>query len=198
MNNQEWDNLLNIQTTNERDWQASIYDYHRLESTDYDVLSLLFNNLRISKNDRFVDMGCGTGRALFYMHYRFGINVTGVELHPMTFNELEENLQQYQNRFKVANNVINLEHTYADDYIINSKDTIFYFFNPFSIKIFKNVVDNILDSVRLVPRSITLILYYPERIVINYLKNETAFTLEDKIKIPGTHDSRDFLHIFTL
>lgn len=84
MNNQEWDNLLNIETTNERDWQAAIYDYHRLESTDYEVLSLLFDNLTVSKDDVFVDMGCGTGRAMFYVYYRFGITVKGIELHPMT------------------------------------------------------------------------------------------------------------------
>lgn len=198
MNNQEWDNLLNIKTTNERDWQAAIYDYHRLESTDYDVLSLLFDNLTVSKDDVFVDMGCGTGRALFYVYYRFGITVKGIELHPMTFDELENNKKQFQKRFKVPNNDIYIKHTYADDYLVESSDSIFYFFNPFAFKIFKNVINNIMYSVNLVRRPVKLILYYPERVVIKYLKEETPFELLDKIKIPGTYDSRDFLHVYSL
>ena len=198
MNNQEWDNLLNIETTNERDWQAAIYDYHRLESTDYEVLSLLFDNLTVSKDDVFVDMGCGTGRAMFYVYYRFGITVKGIELHPMTFEELENNKKQFQKRFKIPNNDIYIKHTYADEYLIESNDSIFYFFNPFAFKIFKNVINNIFYSVKLVRRPVKLILYYPERAVIKFLKEETPFELIDKIKIPGTYDSRDFLHIFSL
>lgn len=198
MNNQEWDNLLNIHTTNERDWQASIYEFHRLESTDYEVLELLSEHLDLDKNDQFVDMGCGTGRAMFFMHYKFGIPVTGIELHPVTFEELENNKESYSKRFKPKEEEIMLIHNYADDYIIQPLDNVFYFFNPFSLSIFLNIMQNIKASLSKFPREITLILYYPERLVLQFLNNKTDFVRTDKIKIPGNMDTRDFIHIYKL
>ena len=38
----------------------------------------------------------------------------------------------------------------------------FTFFNPFSPEIFHAVINRILDSFEKYPRTITLILYYPE------------------------------------
>lgn len=198
MNNKEWDKKLNISTTNERDWQLSIVNYHRLESTDYEVLELIGDQLELHETDQFVDMGCGTGRALFYIHQRFNTSVVGIELHPVTFDELERNRLNYTNHFGYSESEIQLIHNYADQYEIQAEDSVFYFFNPFSPQIYKKIIYNILNSKSTYPRDITLILYYPERKTLDFIVNDTEFILINTIKIPGTKDSRDYVFIFKL
>ena len=76
---------------------------------------------------------------------------------------------------------IRFVHCRAEDYIVSSDETLFYFFNPFSAEIFRSVVNRILDSWQEFPRTVTLILYYPDDDSIFYLEQHTAFERFDEI-----------------
>ena len=65
------------------------------------------------------------------------------------------------------------------------RDNRFYFFNPFSVQVFMNVVNNILLSVEAVEREMDIILYYPSEDYIFFLENQTAFELKREIRLPG-------------
>ena len=86
----------------------------------------------------------------------------------------------------------------AEHYEIQPEENKFYFFNPFSIKIFRQVVNNILESVKENPRTVDLIIYYPTAQYKQFLKKDTPFQLINKVKIPGTIDRREKFLIYRL
>lgn len=91
------------------------------------------------------------------------------------------NKVQYMKKHSVKNSAIDFECVLAQDYLIQPKDNVFFFFNPFSVQIFRKVVNNILRSVELEPRQISLILYYPSIDYVQFLQYETNFELENEI-----------------
>src|SRR5699024_1194077 len=75
----------------------------------------------------------------------------------------------------------------AEQYEIQPEDNCFYFFNPFSVKIFKQVVYNILASVKEHIRTIEIVLYYPLPEYKRFLQMDTPFQLIQRIKVPNDH-----------
>lgn len=191
----DYDSLLNIYTTNSRNWDASITHFNRLEPTSYNVLNLLFQHLEVTEKDNFVDFGSGNGRVLFYVHYRYQIPVTGIELHPITFIELEENKKHYLSK-NYNKKAINLYQINALDYEIKKQDSIFYFFNPFSVVIYKKVFTNIMKSLTTHPRKVQIIIYYPNNQLIDFLNNHTPFRLNKKVDIEWSYDAMDHILIY--
>lgn len=191
----DYDNLLNINTNNTRSWDASTVHYNRLEPTSYRVLNLLFHDFDIQASDAFVDFGCGNGRVLFYVNYRFGLPVTGIELHPITFEELEVNRDNYLKENK-KNPDITLLNINAIEYEVQARDSIFYFFNPFSIVIYKKVMTNIIQSLKENPRSIQLIIYYPTPSIIEFLDSHSPFKLLKRIELTWSYDNMDQILIY--
>ena len=49
----------------------------------------------------------------------------------------------------------------ALDYEISPEDNYFYFFNPFSHEVFREVIEKIMESAKAHPRDINLLVYYP-------------------------------------
>ena len=75
----------------------------------------------------------------------------------------------------------------------------FYFFNPFSIQIFRKIVENILISLENTPREVELILYYASDEYQYFLEHRTAFTLKQEITLPNyKRDHRERFLIYQL
>src|SRR5690625_6122340 len=142
------DRTLQIRTVGLREWGREAVAYNRYEATPYKALDKLFQVYRFEKNDRFVDFGCGRGRVTFYIHNQCKIPVTGVEAHDKTFEEALKNKQTYRKTRQHIKAPITLEFALAEQYEVDEEDNLFYFFNPFSVKIFKRVVTNILKSLQ--------------------------------------------------
>lgn len=190
------DKILKIHTEEiQRDGKDS-YHFHRYEPTPYEVMDALFNVFTPEKEDVLVDYGCGLGRLNFYLENRFGIRSVGVELVESYFLRALENKEHYKGKREN----ITFFHAAAQDYEISPSDTIFYFFNPFSIEIFRRVINRILDSWQAYPRKITLILYYPEDDTIFYLEHHTNFRLTDEIAASDAviKDRRERFCLYTL
>lgn len=147
---------------------------HRYEPTPYEVLEELFYHYTPKETDVIVDYGCGLGRLNFYIENRFSLVSTGVELADRYYEGALKNRETYfGNKEKIT-----FVQCPAQDYEVAPDETVFYFFNPFSISIFRRVMNRILFSWQKNPRELTLILYYPEDDVVFYIENHTAFKLE--------------------
>lgn len=50
--------------------------------TPWTTLDTICQQIGLCSEDRFVDLGCGTGRTLLFVHYRYGCQALGYELVP--------------------------------------------------------------------------------------------------------------------
>lgn len=159
----QMDRELNIDTSGIREWrdEEARKFYNRTEATPYQAIDKLFEYYKLLSNANFVDFGCGTGRMTFYIHHRFKVPVTGIELNDLTYTDLLKNKKMYS--AKHSNNKASLEiiQEYAENYSIRKNQNTFYFFNPFTVNIFAKVINNIEQSLLENPRDADIILYYP-------------------------------------
>ena len=189
MNEQFYDSVLNIKTGGIQKGFHTSVNYHRYEPTPYSALEKLFLEYELSENDRVVDFGCGKGRLIFYTHYRFRTTVVGIEMDEKLYQDASDNRTRYLKRSKSGGGHIHLHHCLAEEYSIDPSDNRFYFFNPFTIQIFRKIISSILKSVETSKRDVELVLYYPSPDYINFLEDSTPFTLkEELIEKPNSND----------
>ena len=200
MEEKSYEKLLNINTTGEELWSDKIAHYHPYQATLYQALDILFKAYSIKESDYIVDFGCGKGRLNFYINYFFKANVVGVEMDERYYHDCLCNKESYLKKHKRSSNKINFKCCFAQDYEINPLENKFYFFNPFSVQIFRKIIDNILNSIYENERKIELILYYPGDDYIYYLENETPFVLKDEIILNDLYnkDSQERFLIYKL
>lgn len=152
------DKHLNIKTRGLRNPKKK--HHYRYEATPYRDLNILFENLKLNEEDYLLDIGSGKGRICFYANYLFNCKVDGVEADLVTYNESLENLKRFNEKYN-KDNKIKFYHDYAEKFLIDPKHNVFFFFNPFSVQLFKRVIYNILNSVKTHYRKITIILAFP-------------------------------------
>ncbi|MGN0144213.1 MAG: SAM-dependent methyltransferase [Clostridium sp.] len=198
MNEQYYEKLLNIRTCGEQKVLNESLHYHRYEPTSYSALNTLFSEYTLDNFDSIVDFGCGKGRLNFYIHHFFKSYVTGIEMNHYYYNLSIENKNNYLKHEKLHDDgKIKFLNCMAQDYKIKNADNKFYFFNPFSVQIFISVVNNILDSVDENLRIIDIILYYPSHDYINYLENNTLFSLYKEVFVFPEY-SNDYRNKFVI
>ncbi|GAB4073861.1 class I SAM-dependent methyltransferase [Barrientosiimonas marina] len=183
MKEYRYDKLLNIKTRRKK-WIHADLHHNPYEPTPYHALETLCHNYHITSHDQIVDFGCGKGRLNFFSHYYYQASVTGVEMNYKLFKEAIKNRYRYMEQTKQATDPISFHCCLAEDYRIDPADNRFYFFNPFSIQVFKQVVNNILHSAAQSAREIELIMYYASNAYIRFLDGETAFERQKEIVLP--------------
>ncbi|WP_085993598.1 methyltransferase [Oceanobacillus senegalensis] len=191
-----YDKLLNIKTRKNKNTPNDPFiHYHPYEPTPYYVLEELGKKYPISEQDHIVDFGCGLGRLNFYIHYFYQASVSGIERNVTFYENAIENRNRYLSRFNKKQDKLQFHYCLAEEYVIRREDNCFYFFNPFSVEIFRRVVQNILASVELIQRSVDLILYYPHDDYIYFLEMETLFELVEEVRIPGLYERNPYERI---
>jgi len=196
MNEQQFEKLLNIQTAGFQYGFPKLAQYHRYEPTPYEGLEQLFEQYELPRNAQLVDIGCGKGRVPIYIHYRFHIPVVGIEMDQKFFVEGENNRQQYIQRTKKRHVPITFLNMLAEDYAIVEKDNVFFFFNPFSIHIFRKIVRNILFSAEQHAREIHIILYYPAPEYMAFLQDELVVELVTEVKLINEKNENERIVVF--
>lgn len=183
--NIKMDSELNIDTLGTRKWKNGTSKmYHRTESSPYQALETLYEKHDLDKKDRVVDFGAGRGRVAFFIHKYFNVDVVGIELNEITFEETEANLKQYHTKFGHFEHKIEFQCIGAENYKFDKKDNTYFFFNPFNHTIFKNVIDNIIEDADRNGKDIKVVLYYPTRSYRKVMK-KTDFKIIDKFKPKG-------------
>ena len=128
-------------------------DSNRNLSTDYLRLLILRRRLKLTHDDRLIDLGSGYGRVLFVFARDVGL-ARGVELDPGSFATFKENISH----FKRSKNVVAV---LADCATFQFEDeNLFYLFNPFGPETMRVVFENIRASVRRNPRRIRVVCFY--------------------------------------
>lgn len=190
----KYDRQLGIRTVGLREWDGHKH-YNRYEATPYRALERLFEAYQFQHGDRVVDFGCGRGRVAFSIHHRFNVPVVGIEAHERTYEEAIANESSYRFRTGRDKAPIKLKYGLAEHYEIKPTDNRFYFFNPFSDRVFRRVVDNIVTSVHETPRTVEVILYYPipqyKKVLWRY-----GFEMINKIMVPDPQDALDKFVIY--
>lgn len=187
-----FDKQMNVKTGGDQQGFNKSYHYHRYEPTPYSALEDLFDQYQLKSTDRIVDFGCGKGRLNFFIHYLYDATVIGVEMNQEFYDEALENREHYIKTTENSKDQIQFLCCLAEDYQINPLDNIFYFFNPFSVEIFMNVINKILLSVEKSNRDIDLILYYGSEEYIYYLENSTSFELKEEVILHGLYEQNPY------
>lgn len=193
MNEEEWDRLLKIKTTGRDDSHSDQHCYP-YEPTPYSVLERLAGSGLITKKNVLVDMGCGKGRADFFLAWQTGCRCIGVEYSDRIFQSALLNREGAVSGAKVA-----FENVRAEHCTIPEDADRFYFFNPFSVRILRNVLGRIMDSWYERPREILLFFYYPSDEYISFLMMEDSLSFQDEISCKdlfGGGDGRETILVF--
>jgi SAM-dependent methyltransferase len=185
--------MLGIVTTGVQKGFHNEFHYHPYEPTPYAALDTLFKEYQLLSNDHLVDFGCGKGRLNFYSNHLFDAHVVGVELNEVFYYEALENRNSYQTKFKYKAQKIVFHQCLAEKYEISSLENRFYFFNPFSVQIFMNVIKNILVSVEENKREVDIILYYPSEDYIYFLEAQSPFEMKLEVNLPDHNPNERFL-----
>lgn len=186
-----WEKKLNISTSG---CDASKEDEHHYpyEPTPYAVLERLVESNYILPENIVLDYGCGKGRVGFFLNYKIGCRVIGVDFDERMYETTQENLRNFQFGFernaeetrdkrKVENcNKIEFFCESAEKYEVEFADC-FYFFNPFSVETLQSVIGKIIKSYYNQPREMQLFFYYPSDEYISYLMTVPELCFIDEI-----------------
>ena len=191
----KWDKLLQIKTTGRDDSNADQYRYP-YEPTPYSVLERLANSGLIRKRDVVLDYGCGKGRVDFFLSYQTKANTIGIEYDERIYQGPLENqktaVSGARTQFVLAR---------AEEYVVPSEVTRFYFFNPFSVELLRKVMARMLESYYENPREVLLFFYYPSEEYISYLVTVDELEFLDEIVCGDLfegNDMRERIMIFSL
>ena len=183
--NQKMEDFLGIESTEIVYNNRYNDDYFRYEPTSYSGLICAFDEMDevMSRYDRLVDFGCGKGRVLFYVNQRFRCEVCGIEVDEALYENALDNRAYYNTRFRDSLERIELIHGKAEEYEVKREDNIFYFFNPFEINIFEQVMNNVMENVKAYPRRIFVMMYYPKEEYRTYMRYN-GFKIYKVVKLP--------------
>ena len=175
-NENTWDKLLQIKTTGRDETNADAY-HHPYEPTPYSVLERLANSGLLEKGDVVLDYGCGKGRVGFFLSYRTKAKTIGIEYDDRIYESALENQKATISRIKP-----DFVLTRAEEYEVPPDVNRCYFFNPFSVEIFRKVMARITESWYESPREVFLLFYYPSDEYISYLMTVDELEFYDEIE----------------
>ena len=156
------DALLGIRTTG-RDESHATQDSNPYEPTPYAVLERLANSGLTGKRNLLVDYGCGKGRVGLYLAYQARCRSIGVERDPLLLEAARRNHRAAPFlRGPHAADRVAFELADAAAYDPPQAADRFYFFNPFSVEVFAQVLERIRRSLADAPRTAAVLLYYPD------------------------------------
>lgn len=175
MDEKQWDRLLKIKTSGRDDSRSDAFRYP-YEPSPYPVLERLAQTGYITKANTLVDYGCGKGRVDFFLSYQTKCRSIGIDFNERVYERALENqktaVSSQRTSFLLGN---------AEKYCVEPSADRFYFFNPFSVEIFRQVMERIRESYYEHPRHMLLFLYYPSEEYIAYLTSLDELTLIDEI-----------------
>ena len=167
MTDREWDKRLHIRTVGRED--ESCPNYAPYEPTPYAVLRRLADGGYVRRKDHLLDYGCGKGRVAFFMASEVGCRVTGVDYSGKLIEIAKEN-----RRASGLGDRVKLACLLAEWYELTDEN-VFFFFNPFSGKVFDCVLRRIAGSWHDDPRTLTVICYYPSEEYLQLLEAAPEF-----------------------
>jgi precorrin-6B methylase 2 len=120
--------------------------------TNYISLKKMLDYLQLDKNDVFIDLGCGKGRAIILVGTQKLKKIIGVELRKSMLDIAKKNLASV----KINNTKIEIVHADAAEADLK-EGTVYFMYKPFKWQTTKRVLENIKESLNSNPRPIRII-----------------------------------------
>lgn len=168
----EWEKMLHIHTSGRDDSDINPLKFP-YEPTPYYVLEAIAKSGYVTKKNTVLNYGSGKGRVDFFLSYETRCHSIGVEYNPRLYEQAINNLNTASSSIRVS---FILED--ASSYIPDKAIDRIYFFNPFSISILKDVIDNIRRSLEMSKREIIMMFYYPSDKYLEYIKSENISVID--------------------
>lgn len=191
----ELDRFLKIKTSG-RDASNSNYLNFPYEATPYSVLQELANSGYITKKDKVLDFGSGKGRVDFFLSYATKAKTIGVEYDLRLYNTAIEN-----KKTGISSNKVEFINENASSYSIPDDVNRIYFFNPFSVTILNDVINNLKDSLNRLNREVLLFFYYPSKEYISFLNETLNLSKVDNIDCThlfNNNDLKEYIAIYKI
>lgn len=125
--------------------------------TSYQNTFTLLKAVGLSQDSVIIDFGCGLGRVVFAAAHLGAKRSIGIEFDGELFGAAESN--RMSSKFK---NIVSFSHIDAAEFDIPKDANIFFFFNPFGAATMADVIAKIEESIKTIPRKITIVYYYPQ------------------------------------
>ena len=173
MTEREWDRRLHIRTIGRED--ETQVNYSPYEPTPYAVLERLAQSGHLRKRDHLLDYGCGKGRVACFMASIVGCRVTGIDHSRKLIDIALQNRRDSRTCDRVTLRCCRAEQYSPAD------ENAFFFFNPFSEKIFAGILRRLEESWYDAPRALTIFCYYPSEAYLQCLDDTGALRRIDCI-----------------
>ena len=145
--------------------------YAAYEATPYSVLEKLVSCYPFQKEDCFVDFGCGLGRVICFVANSGCNNVIGIEVNTALFKLLRKNVKS-----SGLSKRISIYHQKAEKAFIPPEVNKCFFYNPFYLKYFIKVYNNLINYSN--SETILLFLYDAAKEYIAFLESKVNVILE--------------------
>lgn len=128
----------------------------------YTALWRAMRGVDVTRDDTFLDYGCGKGRVLLQAAkgYPFG-RVIGVEISAQLAEIARQNVDRVKGKLKVAD--VEVVVADATSWAVPDDVTYIFMYRPLTGKSFETVIERIGESLDRRPRRLTLMYVYPEQ-----------------------------------
>lgn len=156
------DGVLNVRTTFSdcaapNAEKLTFADPIKYEPIDYILLRRILRDLRLQKDDVFIDIGCGAGRAPCVAARKRIRKAIGIEYDPSLANIAARNASSMSGR-RADITILNEDAARAD----YSEGTVFFLYNPFGEQTLAAVVEKIRETTITPPRLVRIAYAHPK------------------------------------
>jgi SAM-dependent methyltransferase len=137
-------------------------EFHGYEGTDYRSLNGLMRRLSITKDDVFLDLGAGKGRALIVAATRPFKRVIGVEISPELATIALRNVERARPRLRCQD--IRVVTADVTAYRVPDDTSVAFVFNAFHGNVLLRVLANLKASFDQAPRRLRVVFVNPHHI----------------------------------
>lgn len=139
------------------------------EAASYRRLRAAAARLKLGPDDVFLDVGCGRGRAVFFMAAQGPRKAAGVEIRPDLVAQARANALTASRPPGTAIEIVEGDAAVLPAALLDEA-TVLFLFNPFGFRTLKSLVDDLRASLRRRPR----------RVVVVYLNAIHRWYLDDR------------------
>lgn len=141
------------------------FDSIYYKATSLETIEVIIENLKMTKDDTFIDFGCGKGVVVNKIAQLPIKKVIGIEL--LKNYALAAYKAALENDKRKA--MVEIYHADAARFIIPKEATVLFFFCPFLEETFKEVIANLDKSIAENPRRVRIVFVMSESFVFEIL-----------------------------
>lgn len=141
---------------------------HGYALTQEKSIDSIIKKLGVGKGDSFIDIGCGKGGVLRYVDKYCFERIAGLEIEDSLYKIAVKNFQ----KLKMPN--IELFHDNALTFSRYGEFNVFFIANPFTVDMHKQLIDNIVESIKDSKKRIYLICYGGS--IPEYIQSKNIFS----------------------